>query len=555
MQDRENNKHNPMMTRRSALLGGGCLVTAAAGPLISMFPRRAAAQSAAGQAVIGNSQEVTVLHPLMGAIGVDQGVHWNLYDTLWQLDVKGNFVPLLAKQVPTIENGGISEDGINWRVELRDDVRWHDGKPLTAADVKYSIELVQNPKFRARNRNGYELVSDISVEGDRVITWKMSKSFSPLLSLLSWTFIVPSHILADLPDPNAPEFAASPVGTGPFRFVERKAGDYVMLEANPDYYGEGPYLKRLVFKYIPDMNSLYTQFKVGGIDCIGEQGVPANFYKEAKALPNRSVGVSSSAQIENIVFNLQHPALSDLAVRKALYMAVDKQSVVDLVYYGVPKPAETYMPLGHWARSANIAPHEYNLDKAKALLNEAGWIAGSDGIRVKDGVRLSFSNSTTSGNPLREQTQQLLADDFRKIGAEMVIKNMPAAVIWGDFWKYSKFDSLMSSTPYLLASDPDVQHRFGSRYIPKETGAGSNVAQYKNPEVDQLLERGVRENSIDKRKVIYARIQELIRDELPIMPLFHTAYVEGTKSDLQGFAANVNVLSSSWNASTWRWKS
>jgi peptide/nickel transport system substrate-binding protein len=130
---------------------------------------------------------------------------------------------------------------------------------------------------------------------------------------------------------------------------------------------------------------------------------------------------------------------------------------------------------------------------------------------------------------------------------------MVAAVLWADFWRNSEFDSLMTAPTYTIASDPDVTHRFGSAAIPKQTGSGSNVSQYKNPGVDALLARGRQEYNVAKRKEIYAKVQELIMDDLPFLPLFNSVEIEGTKAGLNGYASNVNTLANSWNAANWRW--
>jgi len=541
------------LTRRDAVFAGAA--SFALGSLGLASSARAAAPSGkpTGQAILGFSQEVTVLHPLMTANEVDQGVWWNLFSPLWMLDEQGKLVPVLAKSVPTIENGGISADGLTWRVELRRDVKWHDGKPLTAEDIRYSINLMKNPSFRARNRAAFELITSVAIEGDHVITWRLKEPYAPLTFVLSWTFIVPSHILSQDSDPNSPKFAAAPVGTGPFRFVSRKTGDHLILEANANYFGKPPGLNRLIFKYVPDLNAMYTQFKTGEIDFIGLQGIPANFYKEATALSGRRVHAAARSAVENLTLNLAHPALADKAVRKALNIAIDRQSICDLVYYGLPKPANNFLVPSHWAYNPNLPKPEYDPKKAAAMLDKAGWVRGPDGIRVKNGVRLSFTNSTVTGNQLRAQTQQLIADDFKKIGVEMLIKNMVAAVLWADFWRNSEFDSLMTAPTYTIASDPDVTHRFGSAAIPKQTGSGSNVSQYKNPGVDALLARGRQEYNVAKRKEIYAKVQELIMDDLPFLPLFNSVEIEGTKAGLDGYASNVNALANSWNAATWRW--
>lgn len=544
------------LTRRDAVFAGAASFALASLASLGVAESAHAAGPAAkptGQAILGFSQEVTVLHPLMTANEVDQGVWWNLFSPLWMLDAEGKFVPVLAKAVPTVENGGISADGLTWRVELRRDVKWHDGKPMTAEDVRYSINLMKNPGFRARNRTAFELITSVAVEGDNMITWKLREPYAPLTSVLSWTFIVPAHVLSQYPDPNSPQFAAAPVGTGPFRFVSRKTGDHVILEANPSYFGKAPSLNRLIFKYVPDLNAMYTQFKTGELDFIGLQGIPANFYKEATALRGRQVHAANRGAVENLTLNLAHPALGDKAVRKALNIAIDRQSICDLVYYGVPKPANNYLVPTHWAYNPNLPKPAYDPKKAATMLDQAGWVRGADGIRVKNGVRLSFTNSTVTGNQLRAQTQQLIADDFKKIGVEMLIKNLVAAVLWAEFWRNSEFDSLMTAPTYTIASDPDVTHRFGGGAIPKQTGSGSNVSQYKNGGVDTLLARGRQEYNTAKRKEIYAKVQELIMDDLPFLPLFYEVQIEGTKTGLDGYANNVNALANSWNAASWRW--
>ena len=541
------------LTRRDAVFAGAASFALGSLGLAASTHAAAPLAKPTGQAILGFSQEVTVLHPLMAASEVDQGVWWNLFSPLWMLDAEGKFVPVLAKAVPTLENGGISADGLTWRVELRRDVKWHDGKPMRSEDVRYTMNLVKNPGFRAANRNGFNLITSVGIEGDHVITWKLKEPYAPLTSMLSWTFIVPEHVLSKNPDLNSPEFAAAPIGTGPFRFVSRKTGDHVLLEANLNYFGKAPSLNRLIFKYVPDLNAMYTQFKTGEIDFIGHQGIPANFYKEATALAGRRIQVATRAGVENLTLNLTHPVLSEKAVRKALNIAIDRQSICNLVYYGVPKPANNYMTPTHWASNPNLPKPEYDLKKASAMLDQAGWVRGSDGIRVKNGVRLSFTNSTTTGNQLRAQTQQLIADDFKKIGVEMLIKNLVAAVLWADFWRNSEFDSLMTGTTYTIASDPDVTNRFGSGSIPKETGSGANVGRYKNVGVDALLDRARQEYNIAKRKEIYGKIQELINDDLPFLPLFNEVFIEGMKAGLDGYVNNVNARANSWNAANWRW--
>ena len=163
-----------------------------------------------GRIVVGLSQEPTVFNPLMAKIEVDDGVHFSVFDALVRVDPQGVIQPNLAVEVPSQKNGGISEDGLTWRVRLRDDVRWHDGEPFTAEDVKFTLELITNPKFRSWRTTGHSLLRDITVVSPREITWRMEEAFAPYLSFLTETFIVPKHILGEGGGPKHGRLQSSP---------------------------------------------------------------------------------------------------------------------------------------------------------------------------------------------------------------------------------------------------------------------------------------------------------------------------------------------------------
>jgi peptide/nickel transport system substrate-binding protein len=509
----------------------------------------------AGQAVIGLSQEPTVFNPLMLHIEVDEGVYFNLFSPLWQVDPDGKFIPDLAAEVPTLENGGVSADGLTWRIKLRDNVKWHDGTPFTAEDVKFSIELINNPKFRAARRAGHELVRDLTVVSPTELTWKLEKPYAPYPSILSWTFIVPKHLLEKEADPNASTFATKPVGTGPFKWVERVPGDHITLAAHEGYHLDGPYLERLVVKYIPDLTVLFTQFTTGDIDYIGLQGITADHYEEAKGLADREVTPVPQAFIENIALNRGLPIFQDPAVREALYTAMDKQSIIDSIYYGLPSPSESFLPKQSWAFNPDLPKQAYDPDKAKQILDAAGWVPGGDGIREKNGVRLEFVNSTTAGNHVREQAQQLLQQNWLDIGVKMTINNLPPAVMWGDYWMQSKFETAMVGIYFMVGPDPDATDYFSSRSIGAKGGGGQNTTQYESADVDTLLAEGASTVDPAKRKAAYFKMQEFTRRDLPYLPIFQYAMVQGVKKGLTGFTPNVNVQENCWNAHTWYWAS
>lgn len=542
------------VSRRRLLQSAGMMGVLMTAPNLLGRPAFAQDAAPAGRIVVGLSQEPTVFNPLMAKIEVDDGIHFSLFDALFRITPEGEIVPNLATEVPSQANGGISEDGLNWRIKLRDDVKWHDGKPFTAEDVKFTLDLIVNPKFRSWRTLGHSQVKDLKVVSPTEITWRMERPFAPYLALLTETFIVPKHVLEGEEDPNKAAFNQAPIGTGAFKWGRRAAGDHVQLVANPDYFGEGPYISEVIFKYIPDVTVLYTQFKSGDVDIVGNQFISADNYEEAKTLADRLVTVVSSTSVEGIYFNVEKPQFTDPAVREAIYAAIDKQTIIEQVYYGLPIATESVVPPSSYYFNKDLPKQEFSLDRAKEILDKAGWVPGAGGIRAKDGVTLSFVNSTTSGNHLREMVQQFVQQTLAEIGIEMKISNLPPAVIWGDFWRKSEFDTVLVGVNYLIAADPDLTNRFHSKVIVAKGGSGSNNSQYQNPKMDALLEEGAKTFDQQARKKIYDEVQAIIRKDLPLMPLYAVAQVRGQKDTIEPVEPNGNTRTESWNAGSWKLK-
>jgi len=506
-----------------------------------------------GQVIVGLSQEPTIFNPLKSTLEVDRGVQFAIFDSLWRIDQGAALVPNLATEIPSVENGGISEDGLTYTFHLRDDAKWHDGEPFTAADVVFSHNTIVNPDFVAGTRIGHDQVTEISAADDKTVTMTLKEPYAPFLMVWGDTYLVPEHLLKDVADLNTAEFnSTAPVGTGPFAFVERVPGDHITLNANPTYHGPGPYLDTVIFKYVPDLTVLFTQFKTGEVDVTGIQGITADNYNEAQTLEGKVINHEPTGFVEFIYMNHGKPVFQDKAVRDALYAAMDKDNIINTVYYGVHSPTESYLAQKSWAYNPDLAAQVYDVEAAKKILDDAGWAPGADGIREKDGVKLSFTNSTTAGNKVREQAQQYLQQTWKEAGVDMQINNMPAAVIWGDYFNLSKYDSVMVG--WTNPPDPDGTSRFHSAYIPAQGGGGQNTMQYKNPELDKLWEAGVKELDQEKRATIYRQAQQILRDDLAYLPIFQYASIEGTKAGLENYKQNAFVVSNMWNVFEWFWK-
>jgi peptide/nickel transport system substrate-binding protein len=549
---------NALLSRRQLLTGVAAAGGMAAAGLLR--GRGAEAGQAAtpglqpqkgGQIIVGISQEPQNFNPLMPTIESQRGLHMAIFDDLWRIDPKGNYVANLATEIPAQANGGISKDGTLFTVKLRKDAKWHDGQPFSAKDVVFTWQTLMNPKVSAFSTVGFDQIDSMWAVDDFTVKFKMKQTYSPILVALSDMFIVPEHILGKSLDINKDEFNTKrPIGTGAFRFGEWAAGDHITLEANKAYHGPGPYIDRLIFKYIPDLTVLFTQFKTGEIDITGIQGIPVDLYPEAKSLPNINLFVTPGTTYDCIAPNFLLPLFQDKRVRQALYCGMDKKPIVEKIFLGLVPEAESYVPPQSWAYNPKIKGyHKYDPEKAKKLLDAAGWKVGPDGIRVKDGKRLSFENACTAGNKQREQIQQLLQQQWRQIGVEMKINNKPAAVLFGDFYRLSKFETIINGIG--MGADPEHSFRLHSKYIPAKGGMGRNSIAYENREVDTLLEAGVREMDREKRKKMYYRLQEVLADDLPYLPIYHYVIIRATKGNIHGFQPNPNMQDYTWNPNEW----
>jgi peptide/nickel transport system substrate-binding protein len=517
-------------------------------------PPVAAGPQKGGRIIIGARDEPAQLNPIIAepAREMRVSVAAAIHDSLWRLSPAGE-VPNLALEVPTVSNGGISADGQTYTVRLRDDVKWHDGQPFTSEDVVFSWETLTNPNVKAAAVIGASEIESMEAPDAHTVVWKMKGPYSPLITAFADFFIVPKHLLSGSADINIDPYNSAPVGTGPFIFDQWVRGSNINLKANPNYHGEGPYVDQLIFKVIPDLTVLFTQLKTGEIDITGYQGIMVDHYKEALTLPNIEVFETTNPDLEVFGFNNMFPLFEDKRVKTAIYFGIDKEPIINDLWMGLPMMADTHISRVHWAYNLAVKDYySYDPEKAKQLLEEAGWIVGDDGIRVKDGQRLSFNNSLASGNKVREQIQQLIQQQLKEIGVEMKIDNKPPSEMWGDFYSLSQFESYFGGQGRTIGSDPDWTWRLHSKNITAITGTGYNTMAYSNPEVDRLLDAGSSEPDRAKRIEIYKELQEVLVEDLPFCPIFHWTYIEGIKKTVKGFQPNPYALSyGCWNPNEW----
>lgn len=482
-----------------------------------------------------------LLFPLFTAYTVMGQVLDLIYDPLIRLNDKSEYIAAVAKQVPTVENGGISSDGLTYVFPLRSDVKFHDGQRLTCKDVEFTYLTGKNRNVKVRYANDFELIESVTCRDDFTVVFRLSHPYLPFLITASNYSILPRHVLEKESDINETQLLQRPLGSGPFKFKERVPGSHIVLERNPDYFQGRPRLEQIVYRIIPDVNTALAQVQRGEIDIWSD--FPASQAEVVKGLKDYEVHRNFVMWQEFMSFNLLDPKMADKRLRQALAYATDRDAIISLVYRGVaaPNPASPLVPTNQYFRK-DIKDYKYDADRAKALLEEAGWKVASDGIRVKDGQRLTVEIQASAAARLR--AVELIVDQWRKIGVEGKLMTAQSAVLFRNRVDH-KFEAAIS--PYPQFNEVDMRVLLHS----KESYGGVNYAAWRNPEVDKLLDEAATVVDRTKKKQLYDKVQEIYADELPFYPLFQQVVLYGLKNNVHNFKFNPNrdqMKSDFWNA-------
>lgn len=431
-------------------------------------------------------------------------------------DLKGSLESWIAR------NGGgevLEAEPVHFLAEpevvfhLRTDVRWHDGAPFTSHDVVFTYEAIRDDATASPRKPDFDLISKIETPAPDIARVIYRKPYSP--ALYSWMIsILPAHILEGKPQAWWVEhFDRSPIGTGPFKFNKWKTNEFIRVVRNPDYFdAPGPWLDGIVFHFLPDQLALRLAFETHQIDFWGaEPWTVTTFEKD----PRFDVFSFPSSSYSYIAWNLTRPLFQDERVRHALAHAVDIPAMIKYILYGHGIQSTGIFTPQMWFFNPNITPFAYDPEKAKALLDEAGWSPGPDGVRRKDGQRFSFTLITNNANEIRRDIATLVQDGLKKIGIEVKVELYEWAVFIKNYVNKRDFDALVLG--WALPPDYDqFQIWHSSQSNPEQL----NVVSYKNREVDKLLESIRQEYNREKIIEKAHRIQRLIYEDQPYLFLY-----------------------------------
>lgn len=459
--------------------------------------------------VTGSIADAVNLIPFLATDSASHSITGLVFNGLTKVDKNLNIIGDAAWK------WDISEDGKVLTFFLKQNVKWHDGAPLTAKDVKFTFEAILDPKNGCPYAASYEDIESIDILDDYTVRFKYSKPYAPALSKLGIE-IVPEHLLKGQ-DLRTSAFKRNPVGCGPYIFKKWKTDQYLILESNSEYFEHRPYIDKYVTRVIPDQAVQFLELITGGIDTMGL--TPYQFFyrtniERFKAGYNKYTYLSRGYTY--IGYNLKDPLFEDKRVRQALSYAVDKDEIIKGVLLGLGEPCTGpfFRETPYYSKKAE--GYEYDRKKALQLLREAGWSdTNGDGILDKNGVPFKFKLITNQGNKDREDIATIIQREWKGLGIDVEIQIIAWASFINEFIDKKNFQAVILG--WTLPLDPDCYNVWHSA---SSKEGGLNFISYRNEEVDRLTEEGRRTFDNDKRIEIYNRIHEIIADDAPYTFLY-----------------------------------
>lgn len=564
------------MKKLKALMAGTALAVSVLGGVAH------AARGTDGDLKIIFWQAVSTMNPYLSGGTKEVYAASMVIEPLARYDEKGNLVPMLAAEIPTVENGGVAADLKSMTWKLKPDLKWSDGSPVTADDAVFTWKYCTAPDGGCAQGAYFEGVSNVeAIDPQTVkITFSEAKPYPYSAFVGAQSPVIQAAQFKDCMGIKAPECTDAnfhPVGTGPFVVKDFKPNDVVTFEANPNYRdAEKPAFATATLKGGGDAASAARSvLETGEFDYAWNMQVEPEILDQMMQAGKGHLVTAFGTQVERIDINHYnpdpalgdkrstkeagpHPSLADPAVDRALSLAIDREVLVEAGYGAAGKPTCNILPAPDIYASTDVDwCLKQDIEGAKKLLDDAGWKPGPDGIRAKDGVRLSYLFQTST-NSVRQGSQALIKDWWSQIGVETELRNVSANVFFGGdpaspdtFQKF--FADVQMYTNNFDGTDPE---KYMASWMcdkipgPANGWQGENIVRYCNPEYDKLVKELGKTAKLEERATIAKKLNDMLTNEFAQIPLIHRGQVSAVSNTLEGVRMN-GWDSELWNVADW----
>jgi peptide/nickel transport system substrate-binding protein len=486
--------------------------------------------------------EIDTLNPFTSQFLID--IHLTMLEGLIVSNDQNQYIPVLAKAIPTVENGGLVELGdgkteMTW--ELQQGVKWHDGVEFTGEDVCYTWQFITAEGSEVYNRDEYLAISKCEVVDPHTVKMTWDKPFAGYSKLFE--SMLPKHIMEGQ-DPKTGDFNRNPVGTGPFKFAEWRSGEYIRVVRNPDYWRgpEFPAIDEIVFTFIPDANTRLNALKAGEYDW-GQ--IQTNQVKDVEGLAGYETLLVNQNSWVHFDFSVKtehgQKLFSDKAVRQAIFHAIDRTAIAEDLMEGTVTVADTVVAPSSPYFNADVPKYPFDPEKAKQMLDAAGWTVGADGIREKDGEKLSFTIMNRAGRADRIAIAQFIQAQLKDVGVDVQFDTQESAA-WTGVWRTGEWDAVVGG--WILPADPSFTSLFGC-------DAGNNMTGLCSEELDALMEQADTKFELEERKPLLDEAQALLAEEAFSLPLYYNVTPHVVTERLGNFKPSGTNLGSFWNVYEW----
>jgi peptide/nickel transport system substrate-binding protein len=479
----------------------------------------------------------------------DAAMFWGAW--LFRVGPKGELVPELATVIPTRDNGGISADGRTITYHLRKGVLWHDGAPFGADDVIFSWHAIMNPANNVVTRTGYDQIESMSASDQATVVVRLKQPYAPSVATffapsLSPMVVLPAHILKGLPDINHAAYNVKPVGTGPFIVTKYEQSVGVTMVANPHYWRGAPKLREVDYLVVPDSNTRAIMMRTGEADLYGSPQI--NQLPALANIPGTHLLHTRFNEFYYLTFNVTHPPLDDLRVRRALAAGIDKAYLIHNVMHDGADPAVSDQPVFFYTYDPSVPAPHYDPKAAATALDALGWRLAEDGYRAKDGKRLElvyvFDREANDG----ERVGAIVQQQLRAIGVVVILKGVAHSIYYADktaggVLGTGKFD--LAYEGWIGGLDPDDIALWAC-----DQRGDYNNSFICDPRIDAEERVALTHYDVPTRRTAYRRIQALLAEDSPVEFLWWKRRNDLVADSLKGYQPSP-VATTFWNP--WEW--